>query len=117
MFVCVPQLGVELSLFTMTVDVSHEEQESTGNSGMKKSCFKQLCKTHAIQLAVKHKSRILHLVLTEFLFDTSKKSLLDFHSEICNGYLFKLGESAFKDKLFQGHGFAVCLVQVSGHKI
>lgn len=36
-----------------------------------------------------------------FLFDTSRKKLLGFHSEIHCGYLFKLGESTFKAKLLQ----------------
>lgn len=68
---------------------------------MKKYCFKQLCKTNPIQLAARHNSQILQLPLTGFLFDTSKKSLLEFHSEICSGYLFKLGESTFKAQLLQ----------------
>lgn len=68
---------------------------------MKKNCFKQLCKANPIQLAARHKSQISHLALKKFLFETSKKSMLDFHSEICCGYLFKLRESTFEVKLLQ----------------
>lgn len=76
---------------------------------MKKYCFKQLCKANPIQLAARHKSQILHLALMGFLFDSSKKSLLDFHSEIRSGFLFKLGESTVKLSCFRRPRFC-CLV-------
>lgn len=55
----------------------------------------------AHQLTARHKSQILYLAFMGFLLDTSKKNLLDVHSEIHSGYLFKLEESTFKAKLLQ----------------